>query len=146
MPNVAFAITPFSVYSREEETESEQDNAPLDTIFIDGFCGETIIGINADELHQPQPITIDLTAGRRHLPACESDRIGDTMDYGAVHARLVDYLQTHRHQLLEAFAEGLCDILFDEFGAEWVKVTVAKPRKFANVARVGVQLERRRRV
>lgn len=118
--------------------------SPIDTIFIRGFHGETVIGIHDDELHRPQPVAIDLAAGRRHLPACDSDRIGDTIDYSAVRLRLLDYLQSHRHRLLEAFAEGLADLLLDEFGADWVQVAVAKPHKFPDVGSVGVQIERHR--
>ncbi len=117
---------------------------PLDTIFIQGLCGQTVIGIHDDEIDRSQPVVIDLVAGRQRLPACDSDRIGDTIDYSVVHARLLDYLQTHRHRLLEAFAEGIAEILLGEFGADWVQVAVAKPRKFEDVERVGVQIERRR--
>ena len=29
--------------------------APMDLIFIEGFTGETVIGIHDSELHRPQP-------------------------------------------------------------------------------------------
>jgi 7,8-dihydroneopterin aldolase/epimerase/oxygenase len=47
-------------------------------------------------------------------------------------------------QLLEAFAEQIARITIDEFGAHWVRVRVAKPRKFDDVQAVGVQIERQR--
>lgn len=116
--------------------------APLDIIFIDGLVGRTVIGIHHSELHDPQPLVIDVQAGLERARACDTDRIGDTIDYGVVRERLLRLLREHRLQLLEAFAEAIADILIDEFGARWVRVKVVKPNKFEDVAAVGVQIER----
>lgn len=117
--------------------------APLDIVFIEGFTGETVIGIDDGELHAPQPLVIDLHAGVPRFRACDTDRIADTIHYGVVRERLLRLLAEHRVQLLEAFAEAVAEILIREFGAAWVRVKVAKPRKFADVQAVGVQIERR---
>lgn len=119
-----------------------QDGPSLDLIFIEGFVGETIIGIHETELHRPQPLVIDVHAGLTRARACDTDRIADTIDYGVVCARLRRLLVEHRLQLLEAFAESVADILIGEFGAIWVRVKVVKPKKFSDVAAVGVQIER----
>ena len=118
-------------------------DSPLDLIFIEGFTGETVIGIDSGELHAPQPLVIDLVAGVPRALACDTDRIGDTINYATVHARLLRLMAEHRLQLLEAFAEAIARILLDEFAAQWVRVRVAKPRKFDDVQCVGVQIERR---
>jgi 7,8-dihydroneopterin aldolase/epimerase/oxygenase len=118
---------------------------PLDMVFIEGFSGETVIGIDHGELHAAQPVVIDLHAGVPRVRACDTDRIVDTINYAEVHARLQRLLIEHRLQLLEAFAEAIADILLDEFAAAWVRVRVCKPRKFHNVQAVGVQIERRAR-
>src|SRR5690242_9674774 len=55
--------------------------SPMDIIFIDGFLGHTVIGINQDELETPQPVRIDIAAGLPRSLACSTDRIGDTIDY-----------------------------------------------------------------
>lgn len=117
----------------------------LDIIFVEGFRGETVIGIDSNELHRPQPLEIDVHAGVPHARACETDRIGDTIHYGVVAARLRRLMAEHKLQLLEAFAEAIADILLVEFGAAWVRVRVVKPRKFEDVDSVGVQIERRAR-
>jgi len=114
----------------------------MDLIFIEGFVGQTVIGIHDNELHLPQPVAIDLHAGLPRARACDTDRIVDTIDYSVVHTRLTRLLAEHRLQLLEAFAEAIADILIDEFGAHWVRVKVVKPRKFDNVQAVGVLIER----
>ena len=114
----------------------------LDMIFIEGLTGETVIGIHESELHRPQPLVIDVHAGLPRARACDTDRIGDTIDYSVVRERLLRLLAEHQLKLLEALAETVADILLDEFGASWVRVKIVKPRKFDDVASVGVQIER----
>jgi dihydroneopterin aldolase len=115
---------------------------PLDLIFIEGLSAQTVIGIHDSELHRPQPVEIDLYAGVPRSRACDSDRIEDTIDYGAVRERIARLLREHRIQLLEAFAEAIAGILIHEFGAHWARVKVIKPHKFDDVRAVGVQIER----
>lgn len=117
---------------------------PLDLVFIEGLRGQTVIGIHDNELHAPQPVTIDVCAGVPRAPACETDFIGDTIDYGELRQRLHRLLQEHRVRLLEALAEQVARIALDEFHAHWVRVRVAKPRKFDDTAAVGVMIERTR--
>jgi len=127
---------------RDQASPTTSTARPLDIIFIEGFVGETVIGIHETELHATQPLRIDLQAGLPRARACDTDRIADTIDYGVVRERLHRLLREHRLQLLEAFAETVAEILLDEFGAAWVRVKVTKPRKFADVDAVGVQIER----
>lgn len=119
---------------------------PLDLVFIEGLTAPTVIGIHHNELHDPQPVTIDVCAGLPRAHACDTDRIGDTIDYGELRGRLHRLLQEHSVQLLEALAEQIARITLDEFRAHWVRVRVAKPRKFEDTAAVGVLIERRRSV
>lgn len=116
----------------------------LDLIFIEGLVGETVIGIHDTELHRPQPLVIDVCAGTPRPRACDTDQIADTIDYGELRSRIHRLLSEHSVKLLEAFAEQIARITIDEFGAHWVRVRVAKPRKFDDVQAVGVQIERRR--
>ncbi len=126
------------------QADPGREAQPLDLIFIEGFTGQTVIGIHDSELHRPQTIRIDLTAGVPRPRACDTDQIADTIDYGVVRERLQRLLKEHRLTLLESFAETIAEILLGEFGAHWVRVVVVKPRKFDDVDSVGVAIERRR--
>ena len=117
---------------------------PLDLVFIEGFAGRTVIGIHESELHLPQTVLIDVCAGLPRVAACDTDRIGDTLDYGALRLRLQRLMVEHGVRLLEALAEQVAHIALHEFGAAWVRVRIAKPRKFDDTAAVGVVIERRR--
>lgn len=127
--------------ARHAEGEGAQ---PMDLIFIEGFTGETVIGIDPEELHDPQPVQIDLWAGLPRSRACDTDAIHDTIDYGRVHGALQALMLNHGVQLLEALAEVIAQMLLVDFGAHWVRVGLVKPHKFANVKAVGVTIERRR--
>ncbi|MEP6503931.1 MAG: dihydroneopterin aldolase [Betaproteobacteria bacterium] len=116
----------------------------LDLVFIEGFEGSTVIGIHESELHLPQTILIDVCAGLARARACETDRIGDAGDYGELRTRLRRLMAQHGVQLLEALAEQVAHIVLLEFGALWVRVRIAKPRKFDDTQAVGVMIERRR--
>jgi 7,8-dihydroneopterin aldolase/epimerase/oxygenase len=132
---------PASPFAPSSPVASDTQQA-MDVIFIEGFVGETIIGIHESELHRTQPIVIDLHAGVPRAQACSTDSIGDTIDYSVVAERLRRLMREHKLQLLEAFAESVADILLNEFGARWVRVKVVKPKKFDDVDAVGVLIER----
>jgi dihydroneopterin aldolase len=119
---------------------------PLDLIFIERFVGQTVIGIHDSELHRPQPLSIDVCVGVPRARACDTDCIGDTVDYGELRKRLQRLMVEHRVTLLEAFAEQVAQIALYEFNAHWVRVRVAKPHKFDDAEAVGVIIERRRNV
>ena len=89
---------------------------PMDVIFIEGYTGQTVIGIHDTELHRPQTIVVDVHAGLPRSKACETDRIGDTIDYGGVHERLHALYRDHQLTLLESFAEAIADMLIVEIG------------------------------
>ena len=124
-------------------TVTVADEQALDLIFIDGFVGHTVIGIHDAELHRPQPLVIDVCAGLARARACDTDRIGDTLDYSELRLRLQRLLVEHRVKLLEALAEQIAQIVLYEFHAQWVRVRVAKPNKFDDVQALGVLIERR---
>ncbi|CAB3655075.1 dihydroneopterin aldolase [Paraburkholderia sp. SIMBA_055] len=116
----------------------------MDVVFIENFIGQTIIGIDSSELHVPQPVRMNLAIGVPALRACATDRIEDTINYAAVRAALHALLESHGVRLLEALAEAVARLLINDFGAHWVRVALAKPAKFDDVAAVGVQIERQR--
>jgi dihydroneopterin aldolase len=137
-------MTPAPVTAPPTAPATQPAEEPLDLVFIEGFRGHTVIGIHDSELHAPQPLVIDVCAGLPRVRACATDRIGDTLDYSALRLRLQRLMQEHGVRLLEALADQVAHIALDEFGAHWVRVRIAKPRKFDDVEAVGVQIERRR--
>ena len=114
----------------------------MDIIFIAEVKVKTKLGVPAWERMVAQTIILDIEIGYNLAPAGKSDAIADTIDYGAVVARIRDTLQEHSFQLVEALAEHICQLILSEFKAESVKIKVAKPGILAGLKALGVVIER----
>lgn len=113
----------------------------MDAIFVEDLRLDAWVGIYPRERVAAQTVEIQLEIG---LPedATHSDDIQHTIDYAAVVARLEQEFSERHFNLLETMAEWIADTLLQEFGALWVKVSVAKIGVLKNTRRVGVRLER----
>ena len=113
----------------------------MDTIFISELRLDIIVGIYDWEQKVPQKVQFDLEIG---LPGRKSpsDKIGDTIDYAAVVARIEASLAESRFALLESLAEHIAQLVMREFRSPWVKVSVAKLAPLKNVKRLGITIER----
>jgi dihydroneopterin aldolase len=72
-----------------------------------------------------------------------SDKVADCIDYDRVTARIREISSAHVN-LVETLAERVARLVLDEFGAAWVKVSIAKLGILKDVGLVGVSVERRR--
>jgi dihydroneopterin aldolase len=115
----------------------------MDFIFIDELRVEAQVGIYPREQAGTQMLEINLTFGVPDEAAAHDD-IGDTIDYAEVIARIRAELAERRFNLLETLGEHIVRLLFDEFGAPWVKLSIAKVGVMKGVKRVGVFIERGR--
>jgi 7,8-dihydroneopterin aldolase/epimerase/oxygenase len=114
----------------------------MDIIFIDELRLSTLIGIYPREKAMPQTVEISLQIGASTANAGSSDDIEDTIDYAAVVDRLRSELAARHFNLLEKLAEYVADLLLKDFGASWVRVSIAKLGMMRGVRRVGVVIER----
>ena len=115
----------------------------MDTIFISELKVKTKLGVPEWERMVAQTIILDIEIGYDLSAAGKSDAIADTIDYGAVVARIHDTLKEHSFQLVEALAEHVCQLILKEFKAESVKIKVAKPAILAGLKSLGIEIERR---
>ena len=116
----------------------------MDIIFIDDLRVSTLIGIYPRERSVPQTVEITLKIGTSTAGAGASDEIGDTIDYATVVEKLRSELERQHFNLLEKLAEYIANLLLDDFGAQWVRVSIAKLGMMRGVRRVGVIIERQR--
>jgi dihydroneopterin aldolase len=114
----------------------------MDIIFLSEIKVETKLGVPEWERMTPQTIILDIEIAMPHSRACQSDAIEDTIDYGAVVARIRQTLAENSFKLVEALAEHICQLILSEFSAPWVKVKVAKPGVLPGVKALGVIIER----
>jgi len=116
----------------------------MDTIFIREFRVDAWVGIYEWEKQRAQTLEMEIEIGIPGNEVGRTDDIYDTVNYGEVIERVRRELAERRFKLLEALAEHVCSIVVGEFGAPWVRLSVAKLGHVRNVRKVGVTLERRR--
>lgn len=114
----------------------------MDVIFIKEFKLDTLVGIHEWERRVPQTIQLDLEIALPSGRAAASNQVADTIDYGKVISRIRETLKAEHFPLLEAMAEKLASLVLSEFGAPWVKVSIAKLSLYSGVKQVGVSIER----
>jgi 7,8-dihydroneopterin aldolase/epimerase/oxygenase len=114
----------------------------MDFIFIHDLRVDILVGVYEWERTVPQTVALDLDIALPPGRPRGSDRIGDTIDYAKVVARIEASLTRHRFNLLEALADHVAELVMSEFGAPWLRVSVTKIGALKNVRRLGVTIER----
>ena len=114
----------------------------MDIVYIRDLKIDTIIGINDWEREVRQTVSLDLEMATDIRGAADSDDISDTVDYKSVAKRVIAFVETSEFLLVERMAEGVSDILREEFGVTWLRLRVSKPGAVTGAADVGVIIER----
>ena len=115
----------------------------MDFIFIEELRVQAWVGIYPREKIAPQTVELHLTFGVPDA-AAEQDDIADTINYAEVIERIRGELAERHFNLIETLGEFVVNLLFDEFGAPWVKIRIAKIGVMKGVRRVGVFIQRGR--
>lgn len=103
-------------------------------------------GVTTEERARPQPLAVDLELHGQLGPAGLSDHLAHTIDYAAVTQRVVEIGTAQDSCLLEAMAERLLAMLFDEFPIDRVTLWVRKlhPPIAYVTGSVGITVDRTR--
>jgi dihydroneopterin aldolase len=116
----------------------------MDAILLRDLRVEALIGIHKRERYVAQTVSIDLDIGLPGTAVFKSDKVADTIDYEKVALGIKALAASAHFRLVETLAERIARLLLDEFGAPWVKVSVAKIGILGNAKFVGVTIERKR--
>ena len=117
----------------------------MDAIVFRDLRIEAQIGIHRRERHVTQTVQIDLDIGVPGTAVFASDKVADTIDYEQVALRIKALAAAQHYRLVETFADRIATLLTGEFGAPWVRVSVAKIGILPNAKFVGVTVERGKR-
>lgn len=115
-----------------------------DRIFLRGLTAECIIGFIEWERRVKQRVVIDLELPVDCRRASVSDDVADTVDYKKVAKRVLSYIEGSELKLVETLAHRVALLLLEEFGLEWVRISVNKPGAIRGSRDVGVVIERSR--
>ncbi len=114
----------------------------MDIVFLRDLRIETVIGIYDWEREIKQTVVLDLEMGADIAKAAVSDHIDDALDYKSVAKRLINFVEESEFQLVETLAERCTQIVRQEFGVPWVRLTLNKIGAVRNARDVGVIIER----
>src|SRR4029077_4236868 len=115
-----------------------------DRIFLHGLTTECVIGFIDWERRVKQTVVMDIELPVDCRRAALSDAVVDTLDYKKVAKRVQAFVSASEYQLVETLAHRLALVILEEFGVEWVRVTLNKPGAIRNSRDVGVVIERSR--
>lgn len=114
----------------------------MDIVYIRALRIDTVIGIYEWERKTRQTIVLDVEMSADIARAAATDSIQDTLDYKAVSKRLIQFVGESRFQLVETLAERCAQIVREEFGVRWVRLTLNKAGAVRGADAVGVVIER----
>jgi dihydroneopterin aldolase len=115
-----------------------------DRIFLRGLTTECIIGFIDWERRVKQTVVVDLEIPVDCQQAARTDEVADTVDYKKVAKRILAFIEASEYKLVETLAQRLALTLLEEFGLEWVRLSINKPGAIRNSRDVGVSIERSR--
>ena len=113
-----------------------------DRIFLRDLRTEAIIGIYDWERQVRQTVIVDLEMRADVRKAALSDSIDDTLNYKRVAKRVLAFIEASQFQLVETLTERIAMLMLEEFGLEWVRVSLSKPGAVRNSRDVGIIIER----
>jgi len=115
-----------------------------DRIFLHGLAAECIIGFIDWERRVKQTVVLDIELPVDCRHASLTDEVADTLDYKKVAKRVVAFIETSEFKLVETLAHRVALLILQEFGLEWVRISLNKPGAIRNSRDVGVVIERSR--
>ncbi len=115
---------------------------PMDIIYINDLCIDTVIGVYDWERRVKQKVIIDLEMATDIRKAAASDSLDDTLNYKAVAKRLLDFVGNSEYQLVETLAERIAEIVLNEFNVPWLRLRLNKQGALRGARDVGIIIER----
>ncbi len=115
-----------------------------DRIFLHGLAVECIIGFIEWERRVKQTVVLDVEMPVDCARAARVDDVADTLDYKKVAKRLIAFVEGSEFKLVETLAHRTALLILEEFGVDWVRLSINKPGAIRHSKDVGVAVLRTR--
>ena len=119
-----------------------ESNRMQDLIYIKDLRLQTIIGIFGWEREVRQEVSIDLEMTFDCKRAAKTDAIKDTIDYKKITKGIIKFVEKSEFQLQETLAEGIADLVKNQYKVDSLKLRVSKPGALRHAEDVGVIIHR----
>jgi FolB domain-containing protein len=116
----------------------------MDRVLIKDLLVRGIIGVNDWERERAQDILINLTLFTDTKRAGETDNLEDCVNYSTMSKKIQAHAESAARLTVEALANDLAKICFEDEGVQKVIVRVEKPAAVRFASSVGVEIERSR--
>ncbi len=100
----------------------------MDVIALSGLRAQGRHGANAGERDAEQPFDVDVLVEIDLTAPSSSDDLGETLDYAALHQRIIGIVQSTSYALLERLAAEVLRDIFRDARVARAEVAIAKPR------------------
>lgn len=118
----------------------------MNIIFLRELRLDARIGIYKREKTVTQKVELDLDIALPDDRVFQSGKVADTIDYAVVIERIRALLVQQHYGLVETLAERVAQMLLADFHAPWVRVSIAKIGAQRDARRVGVIVERGKKI
>jgi FolB domain-containing protein len=116
----------------------------MDKVIIKDLLARGIIGVNDWERKRAQDILINLTLFTDAKRAGETDNLEDCVNYSTMSKKILARAESAGRLTVEALANDLAKICFEDKGVQKVIIRVEKPGAVRFAGSVGVEIERSR--
>jgi dihydroneopterin aldolase len=99
----------------------------MDRIILHDIIVRGRHGVNPSERELLQPFRIDLVLQLDLSRAASSDDLHDTINYAAVHRRIVEIVEQRSYALLERLAAAILDEVASDERIRSADISIAKP-------------------
>ena len=99
----------------------------MDRIVLHDIVAHGKHGVNPSERETTQPFRIDLVLHLDLSRAAASDDLHDTINYAAIHRRIVEIVGTRSYALLERLAAAILDDVASDGRIRTADISIAKP-------------------
>lgn len=114
----------------------------IDQVYIEALRVETLIGVYDFEREAKQALFLDLDLDFDCAPAGKTDDINLALDYDALSKRIRQWSCEQSFELLESYAEQLCQLIHNEFSIGRIHLKINKPAAVQECAAVGLRMTR----
>jgi FolB domain-containing protein len=116
----------------------------MDKVIITDLLARGIIGVNDWERKRAQDILINLILFTDTKRAGDTDNLADCVNYSTMSKKILEHAESADRLTVEALANDLAKICFEDKGVQKVIVRVEKPGAVRFARSVGVEIERSR--